>query len=61
MWRSARKYLESLVLWFVIDVVQVVLYLVKGINEYALLYLVYLVMAVMGCVRWRHHQVVVHG
>ncbi len=55
MWMSARKYLESWVLWFVIDVVQVILYLYKGINEYALLYFVYLVMAVMGWRAWRPH------
>jgi len=55
MWMSARKYLESWVLWFVIDVVQVVLYVVKGIEAYALLYLVYLGMAVGGWLAWRKH------
>lgn len=59
MWMSARKYLESWILWFVIDVVQVGLYLLKGINEYALLYLVYLVMAVLGWLRWRQNAA--HG
>ncbi|MEM9624436.1 MAG: nicotinamide riboside transporter PnuC [Pseudomonadota bacterium] len=55
MWMSARKYLESWILWFVIDVIQVGLYLVKGIHEYALLYLVYLGMAVAGWFSWRRH------
>ena len=55
MWMSARKYLESWILWFVIDVVQVVLYVVKGIEAYALLYLVYLGMAVVGWMAWRKH------
>ncbi len=57
MWMSARKYIESWLLWFVIDVVQVVLYLVKSIPEYALLYLVYLGMAVAGWLAWRKHMV----
>ncbi len=57
MWMSARKYLESWILWFVIDVVQVWLYLVKGIEFYAILYLVYLGMAVAGWLAWRRHLV----
>ncbi len=57
MWMSARKYLESWVLWFVIDVVQVALYLIKGIEAYALLYLIYLGMAVAGWISWRKHLV----
>ena len=57
MWMSARKYLESWILWLIIDVVQVVLYLVKGIEAYALLYLIYLGMAVSGWLNWRKHLV----
>ncbi len=55
MWMSARKYLESWVLWFVIDVVQVALYVIKGIEAYAVLYLIYLAMAVFGWLAWRKH------
>ncbi len=57
MWMSAKKYLESWVLWLVIDVVQVGLYVIKGIEAYALLYLVYLFMAVYGWMSWRRHLV----
>lgn len=57
MWMSARKYLESWVLWFVIDVVQVALYVIKGIEAYAVLYLIYLAMAVFGWLAWRKHLV----
>ena len=53
MYLSARKYLESWYLWFVIDVVQVGLYLYKGIELYALLYLVYLGMAYLGWRAWK--------
>ncbi len=55
MWMSARKYIESWVLWFVIDIVQVALYLIKDIEAYALLYFVYLIMAVYGWLAWRKH------
>ena len=56
MWMSARKYLESWLWWFVIDVIQIGLYLMKGIEEYAILYTVYLVMAVMGWRAWSQSQ-----
>jgi nicotinamide mononucleotide transporter len=57
MWMSAKKYLESWILWLVIDVIQVGLYIVKGIEAYALLYLIYLFMAVYGWLQWRRHLV----
>ncbi len=53
MWMMARKYLENWIVWFFVDIVAVVLYLVKGINLYALLYAVYLAMAVAGWLSWR--------
>ena len=55
MWMTARKYLDSWVVWFVIDVVQIILYLVKGIEAYAVLYGVYLAMAVAGWLAWKKH------
>ncbi len=53
MWMMARKYIEHWWLWFVVDVVSVGLYLAKGLHFYALLYGVYLVMAVAGWLEWR--------
>jgi len=53
MYLAAKKYLESWYLWFVVDVVQVILYLVKGIELYALLYLIYLGMAYWGWRAWK--------
>ena len=55
MWMSARKYLSSWVAWFLIDIVQIALYVLKGFSSdpglffYAALYTVYLAMAVWGC------------
>ena len=64
MWMSARKYVESWVIWFVVDVISVVLYLLKAQADsnlyfYAILYAVYLWMAVVGYRAWRvtaNHQ-----
>jgi nicotinamide mononucleotide transporter len=53
MWMTARKYLENWVVWFVVDVIATVMYIVKGIELYALLYAIYLGMAVMGWRAWR--------
>ena len=59
MWMSARKLLSSWVAWFVIDVVQIGLYILKGMDAnsglflYAGLYGVYLLMAVYGWLQWR--------
>ena len=59
MWMTARKLLSSWVAWFVIDAVQIGLYIVKGMNAnpglflYAGLYVVYLLMAVWGWLQWR--------
>lgn len=53
MWMTARKYLENWYVWFAVDVVKTVIYVVKGIDLYAALYAIYLVMAVMGWWSWR--------
>ena len=53
MWMMARKHLENWIVWFVVDVAAVALYIVKGLELYALLYGVYLGMAVAGWFAWR--------
>ena len=53
MWMMARKYVENWIIWFVVDVIAVVLYLIKGLDLYALLYGVYLAMAIAGWLSWR--------
>lgn len=53
MWMMARKQLESWLVWFLVDVIAVALYLMKGLNLYAALYGVYLGMAVAGWLAWR--------
>ncbi len=56
MWMSARKYLQSWVLWFVVDVAYIGLYAYKGLPGYALLYLIYLGLAVAGWRAWQQDR-----
>ncbi len=49
----ARKYLEQWLIWFVIDIVTCVLYFYKDILFKASLYGQYVVIAVLGYLRWR--------
>lgn len=53
MWMMARKYLENWIVWFLVDVIAVGIYLIKGLSLYALLYCVYLAMAIAGWLAWR--------
>lgn len=63
MWMTAKKYLECWHVWFVVDMVQVVLYVIKGYDSnpglflYAGLYAVYLGLAVAGYLAWRNSLV----
>lgn len=52
-WMQTRKYLESWLVWLVIDALYVGFFLQQSLNLYALLYAVYLIMAVWGYVQWR--------
>jgi nicotinamide mononucleotide transporter len=53
MWLTAKKKIENWHFWFVVDVLATGIYLYKGIYFYALLYLVYIGMAVAGYLAWR--------
>jgi len=53
MWMSARKYLQSWLLWFAVDVAYVGLYIYKDLPTYAVLYVVYLGLAVVGWQAWQ--------
>ena len=52
MWLTARKYIESWVVWLAVDVLLTGIYLYKGILPYAVLYGIYIVMAVWGWMAW---------
>ncbi len=51
-WLTARGKLESWLYWIVIDAVLIWLYAAQGLVFTALLYLIYLVTAVIGFVEW---------
>jgi len=53
MYLQARKFIECWGLWLLINVGSVGLYLSAGLNFYAILYLVYLGLAVVGFQSWR--------
>lgn len=53
MWLTARKKLDNWVVWFGVNIVSVALYYAQDVLPYALLYLVYLGMAVAGYHTWR--------
>lgn len=57
-WLLTRKRLETWHLWIMVDIVYVPLYVSRGLNLTALLYAVFLVMAVMGLLHWRRLVVV---
>lgn len=51
---QARKWLENWLLWIVVDAVAAGVYLVKGLYPTALLYAVFIGLAVKGWRDWRH-------
>ena len=53
LWALARKYAEQWLFWIVVDAVCTVLYVHKGIPFKALLYGLYIVIAVLGYIKWR--------
>lgn len=52
-WMVARKILENWLYWIVIDIVSVYLYWERGLVLYALLFVVYTVVAVYGYRQWK--------
>ena len=50
-----RKYLQNWLYWIVIDTVSIPLYIDRGLNLTALLFVAYVVIAVIGFFKWREH------
>ena len=53
MWLTARKKIENWLLWFVVNVISVALYSLQDLQGYAVLYAIYIGMAVWGYMTWR--------
>ena len=52
LWALARKYVEQWLCWIVVDVICTYLYIMKGIPFKALLYGLYVIIAIMGYFKW---------
>jgi nicotinamide mononucleotide transporter len=52
-WMMTRKLLENWLLWIAVDVVYVPLLLSRGLRLTAVLYAVFLVLAIIGFVQWK--------
>ena len=52
-WMMAQKYLEQWMLWIVVNVVSTILYFWKGLYPTGVLFIVYVIVAVLGYLRWR--------
>lgn len=52
MWLMARKRVESWVYWIIVDVICIGLYFAQNVRFLSLLYVILLVMAVNGFIRW---------
>jgi nicotinamide mononucleotide transporter len=52
-WLMTRKVLECWLLWIAVDVVYVPMFLSRGLPATAVLYAVFLVLAVLGYLEWR--------
>ena len=50
-----RKYLQNWLYWIVIDAVSVPLYIERGLNLTALLFVIYIIIAVFGYMNWHKH------
>jgi nicotinamide mononucleotide transporter len=52
MWLMAKKRIECLHYWIIVDVIGIWLYYVKGVKFISLLYVILLVMAISGLISW---------
>ena len=50
-----RKYLQNWLYWIVIDTVSIPLYIDRGLHLTALLFVAYVIIAVIGYIKWRDH------
>ena len=53
LWALSRKYIEQWAFWIIVDGVATYLYIIKGIPFKAFLYGLYIVIAVLGYLKWQ--------
>lgn len=52
-WMLARKYIEHWIVWIFIDFISMFIYIYKGLNITAVLFVIYTTMAIVGYIQWR--------
>jgi nicotinamide mononucleotide transporter len=52
-WMMTRKLLENWLLWIAVDVVYIGLFINRGLTLTAVLYAIFLILAIIGFVQWR--------
>ena len=57
MWMLAQKYLEQWLLWIVVNIVSTILYFWKGLYPTGILFIVYVIVAVLGYFRWKKEMI----
>lgn len=60
-WMLAQKYLEQWLLWIVVNIVSTILYFWKGLYPTGVLFIVYVIVAVLGYLRWRKEMTNTRG
>lgn len=55
----ARKVLENWLYWIVIDIASIYLYMSRDLNVTAVLFVIYVVLAIVGFRQWMRHQPVI--
>lgn len=58
LWALAHKYVEQWLIWIVIDIISCALYAYKGIPFKGALYGLYVIIAVMGYMKWKRMMTV---
>lgn len=53
MWLTAKKYIDNWYYWLVVDILATGIYLYKDIHFYALLYFIYIGLAITGYLAWK--------
>ena len=53
MWLTARKKIENWIIWLIVDILATGIYFYKGIEFYAILYMVYIGLAISGYMVWK--------
>jgi nicotinamide mononucleotide transporter len=51
----AEKKIENWLVWIDVNIIYIGIYVYKGLNLYAILFFIYLVMAIIGYFRWQNH------